>query len=316
MPNNTVSDWSTTPASNTEVGGVDLAENSMRPRDVNNAIRTMMAQIATGIDNSEFGGIAAASTTEVLTGTNSTKAVTPDALAALWEKGGDIASAATISVGEGGLFHVTGTTGITDIDFATATNGRAVWIEFDGILTLTHNATTMNLPGSANITTAAGDRMLVAQDSGDNVHVLVYQRADGTPLVTVPVAKGGTGAATLTANNVILGNGTSAVQFVAPSTSGNVLTSNGTTWQSTAPSSSGQPIPTSSSFAVGTLLLCALTSGSVADGATVAGSSLKSAYGTGTLGTGGGAQTGTWTNRSGATVNSGGNLYGYFSRTA
>jgi len=49
---------------------------------------------------------------------------------------------------------------------------------------------------------------------------------------TLAVARGGTGAATLTANNVILGNGTSAVQFVAPSTSGNVLTSNGTTWTS------------------------------------------------------------------------------------
>lgn len=46
------------------------------------------------------------------------------------------------------------------------------------------------------------------------------------------VAQGGTGLTTLTANNVVLGNGTSAVQFVAPSTSGNVLTSNGTTWQS------------------------------------------------------------------------------------
>jgi hypothetical protein len=57
MPNNTVSDWSTTPALNTEVGGVDLNENSMRPRDVNNAIRTVMAQVATGIDNSEFGGV-------------------------------------------------------------------------------------------------------------------------------------------------------------------------------------------------------------------------------------------------------------------
>lgn len=57
MSNLTVSDWSTTAASNTEVGGVDLAENSMRPRDVNNAIRTMMAQIATGIDNSEFGSL-------------------------------------------------------------------------------------------------------------------------------------------------------------------------------------------------------------------------------------------------------------------
>lgn len=50
-----------------------------------------------------------------------------------------------------------------------------------------------------------------------------------------PVANGGTGAATLAANNVLLGNGTSAVQAVAPSTSGNVLTSNGTTWTSAAP---------------------------------------------------------------------------------
>lgn len=55
-----------------------------------------------------------------------------------------------------------------------------------------------------------------------------------TPL---SVAQGGVGAATLTANNVLLGNGTSAVQVVAPGTSGNVLTSNGTTWASSAPAS-------------------------------------------------------------------------------
>jgi hypothetical protein len=51
---------------------------------------------------------------------------------------------------------------------------------------------------------------------------------------TLPVANGGTGRNTLTANNVILGNGTTAVQFVAPGTNGNVLTSNGTTWTSAA----------------------------------------------------------------------------------
>jgi len=56
-----------------------------------------------------------------------------------------------------------------------------------------------------------------------------------TTLATVGVAKGGTGLTTLTANNVILGNGTSTPSFVAPGTSGNLLTSNGTTWQSTAP---------------------------------------------------------------------------------
>lgn len=52
---------------------------------------------------------------------------------------------------------------------------------------------------------------------------------------TLPVGNGGTGTTTLTANNVILGNGTSAVQFVAPGSTGNVLTSNGTTWSSSAP---------------------------------------------------------------------------------
>jgi len=55
-----------------------------------------------------------------------------------------------------------------------------------------------------------------------------------TTLATVTVPKGGTGLTTLTANNVILGNGTSTPQFVAPGSSGNVLTSNGTTWASVA----------------------------------------------------------------------------------
>ena len=56
---------------------------------------------------------------------------------------------------------------------------------------------------------------------------------------TVGVSVGGTGANTLTANNVILGNGTSAVQFVAPGTNGNLLTSNGTTWTSAAAPAGG-----------------------------------------------------------------------------
>lgn len=54
---------------------------------------------------------------------------------------------------------------------------------------------------------------------------------------TLGVANGGTGASTLTANAVLLGNGTSAPGTVAPSTNGNVLTSNGTTWVSSVPAS-------------------------------------------------------------------------------
>jgi hypothetical protein len=67
--------------------------------------------------------------------------------------------------------------------------------------------------------------------------------ASGSPITTsgtftlggtLAVANGGTGAGTFTANNVLLGNGTSAFQVVAPGTNGNVLTSNGTTWTSAA----------------------------------------------------------------------------------
>lgn len=123
-----------------------------------------------------------ASTTEALTGTSAAKAVTPDALAALWEQGSDIASAGTISVGEGGYHHVTGTTTITDIDFATDKAGRKVWLKFNGILTLTHHATTLILPTGANIVTAAGDIACFISEGSDNVRCVSYTRASGAAL--------------------------------------------------------------------------------------------------------------------------------------
>lgn len=67
----------------------------------------------------------------------------------------------------------------------------------------------------------------------------------------LPVANGGTGASTLTANNLIVGNGTSAVSFIAPGTSGNLLVSNGTTWTSSAVLASGSIVKTAN-FQTGT----------------------------------------------------------------
>jgi len=55
-----------------------------------------------------------------------------------------------------------------------------------------------------------------------------------TGITDLVVADGGTGSSSLSANAVLLGNGTSALQTVAPGTSGNLLTSNGTTWTSAA----------------------------------------------------------------------------------
>ena len=55
------------------------------------------------------------------------------------------------------------------------------------------------------------------------------------------VAQGGTGLTTITANGLMAGNGTSNVTIISAGTSGNVLTSNGTAWLSTAPSAFSYP---------------------------------------------------------------------------
>jgi hypothetical protein len=56
MAKNKISEWSSTPASNTDVGGINIAEG-MAPSDVNNAMREMMAQIKdqqAGLDGDNF----------------------------------------------------------------------------------------------------------------------------------------------------------------------------------------------------------------------------------------------------------------------
>lgn len=99
-----------------------------------------------------------------------------------------------------------------------------------------------NLAGSANLT--FDGTTLTANDIIDssltaNKPVFTNGSKNLVSTGTLGVDQGGTGLATLTANNVILGNGTSAPLFVAPGANGNVLTSNGTTWTSAAPAASG-----------------------------------------------------------------------------
>ena len=140
----------------------------------------------------------------------------------------------------GTLATTNGGTGLTSF-----TSGGAVYA------TSTSALTTGTLPvtaGGTGVTTSTGSGSNVLNTSPTLVTPLLGTPTSGTltnctglPLTTgvtgtLPVANGGTGATSLTANNVILGNGTSAVQFVAPGTSGNLLTSNGTTWTSAAAS--------------------------------------------------------------------------------
>lgn len=50
-----VGDYSTTPGSNTSISGINIAENCT-PANINNAIRQLMADIATGLDDGTFIG--------------------------------------------------------------------------------------------------------------------------------------------------------------------------------------------------------------------------------------------------------------------
>jgi hypothetical protein len=97
--------------------------------------------------------------------------------------GADVASAGTLNLdtATGELVDVTGTTTITAI---TLSEGRERTVRFTGALTLTHGSSLV-LPGSANITTVAGDFAIFRGYAAGVVRCVVYS----------PLTVTGTGAA-------------------------------------------------------------------------------------------------------------------------
>lgn len=95
-----------------------------------------------------------------------------------------VASASTVDLGaQTGLFLlISGTTTITA--FGTVSAGIWKVLTFQGALTLTHNATSLILPGGANITTAAGDSAIVVSLGSGNWRCVCYMPADGKPITS------------------------------------------------------------------------------------------------------------------------------------
>jgi hypothetical protein len=94
----------------------------------------------------------------------------------VYTAGSDIASSSSIDLGaaSGDYVNVTGTTTITSLGTATAGIERTV--NFTGILTLTHNATSLILPGGASITTAAGDTAIFRSLGSGNWKCVQFSR--------------------------------------------------------------------------------------------------------------------------------------------
>ena len=89
-----------------------------------------------------------------------------------------VASAATANIGAANRnrVQITGTTTITS--FGTTANCLKV-VRFAGVLTLTHNGTSLILPGAANRTTAAGDVGIYMSDASGNWREISYATASG-----------------------------------------------------------------------------------------------------------------------------------------
>lgn len=136
-------EWDETPINNTEMNGIDLQENVMRPPAVNNQMREHMAQMAK------------------------------------WLGDDTIASASTTDLGSvpGRYVSITGTTTITA--FGTIKAGTVKYVKFAAALTLTHNGTSLILPGAANITTAAGDMAIFVSEGSGNWLCVTYNRVPG-----------------------------------------------------------------------------------------------------------------------------------------
>lgn len=94
-----------------------------------------------------------------------------------------MASAATVDIGaaSSNVITITGTTTITSL--GTIASGAIRVLVFADALTLTHNATSLILPGAANITTAAGDVAVMLSLGSGNWRCIAYQRASGKSTV-------------------------------------------------------------------------------------------------------------------------------------
>jgi hypothetical protein len=117
-------------------------------------------------------------------------------------QGSNIAGAATTDIGAaaGNFVQITGTSGtITSLGNAQAGARRIVYFVSAGLV-LTHNISTLVLPGQANITVASGDVAVFVSIGTNAWRCVSYTKLDGTPVALATQAQMETG----TSNAVVV----------------------------------------------------------------------------------------------------------------
>jgi len=188
MAKTKISEYSATSANNTDISNINIAEGCS-PANVNNAIRTLMAQLKD-------------------------------------QQAGTSGDPFTV----GGNLTVTGTTTLTTaLPVASGGTGATTDTGARTALSAAKSGANSDITSITGLTTP----LTIAQ-GGTGTASTTFANLTTNVTGTLPVANGGTGATTLTSGSVIVGAGTSAPTFVAPTTTGNVLfTTNGTSWSST-----------------------------------------------------------------------------------
>jgi hypothetical protein len=153
----------------------------------------------------------------------------------LYNNGTDVVNAMTnlpagatvggVAIGTGGG-SVTSVTGTGTVNGITLTGN----VTTSGSLTLGGALTNVDLATQVT-NTLPTNRGGTGQTVAKYCNLTNATNVDGI----LPVANGGTGSNTLTANAALIGNGTSGILGLSPGALGNIMTSNGTTWVSSAP---------------------------------------------------------------------------------
>ena len=224
------------------IGTVGAPQNLIVPAIEKQYIINNTLGFAITVKNSTGTGVAVPAGKSVVvfnTGANVVDAITA------------LGTGTVLPVGNGGTnastASITSFNNITGYTASGATGTTSTNLVFSASPALTGTPTTPTAAPGTNTTQIASTAFVGAAVtaatgslgtmSTQNANAVAITGGTVTGITDLAVADGGTGTSSITANSVILGNGTSELSgnLVAPGASGNVLRSNGTTWQSAAP---------------------------------------------------------------------------------